>query len=60
MVVSEASSEPNLLLDCTRKLNIMEKEAVCSLGIVHGELNQDEILAESGSSQEVVAHVLDF
>jgi len=50
-------SEDNLLLDYAQKLNISEKEAVCSLGIVYGELNQDGTTAESGSSEEVVAHM---
>jgi len=55
-VVSE-SSEDNLLLNYARKLNISEKEAVCSLGIVYGELDQDGTIAESGSVEEVVAHL---
>jgi len=50
-------SEENPLLDYARKLNISEKEAVCSLGIVYGELNQDGTAAESGSVEEVVVHV---
>jgi len=49
--------ENNLLLDYARRLNILEKEAVCSLGIIYGELNQDGTIAESGSVEEVVAHV---
>jgi len=55
-VVSE-SSEDNPLLACTRQLNILEKEAVRSLEIVYGELNQDGTIAESGSVEEVVAHL---
>jgi len=51
------TSENNLLLDYTQKLNISEKEAVRSLGIIYGELNQDGTIAESGSVEEVVAHV---
>jgi len=50
-------SEDNPLLDFAWKLNILEKEAVCSLGIVYGELNQDRTAAEFGSSEEVVVHV---
>jgi len=50
-------SENNPLLDYARKLNILEKEAVHSLGIVYGELNQDGTIAESGSAEEVVANV---
>jgi len=49
--------ENNPLLDYARKLNISEKEAVRSLGIVYGELNQDGIIAESGSIEKVVAHM---
>ena len=56
-VISKANLEPNLLLNYTQKCNITEKEAVYFLGIVYGELNQDETLAESGSSEEVVAQV---
>jgi len=55
-VVSE-SSEDNPLLAYARQLNILEKEAVRSLGIVYGELNQDRTKAESGSVEEVVAHL---
>jgi len=55
-VVSE-SSEDNPLLAYARQLNISEKEAVRSLGIVYGELNQDGTIAESGSVEEVVAHL---
>jgi len=55
-VVSE-SSEDNLLLTYARQLNILEKEAIRSLGIVYGELNQDGTIAGSGSAEEVVAHV---
>jgi len=44
-------------LDYARRLNISEKEAVHSLGIVYGELDQDGTIAESGSAEEVVAHV---
>jgi len=44
-------------LDYARRLNISEKEAVRSLGIVYGELDQDGTIAESGSVEEVVAHV---
>ena len=50
-------AEDNLLLDYARRLNISEKEAVRSLGIVYGELNQDGTIAESGSIEEVVAHM---
>jgi len=50
-------SEPNLLLDYIWKLNIMKKEAIHSLGIVYGELNQDGTIAESGSAEEVVAYM---
>jgi len=50
-------SKDNLLLDYARKLNISEKEAIPSLGIVYRELNQDGTIAESGSIEEVVAHV---
>jgi len=57
VVVSKTSLEPNPLLDYARKLNISEKEVVRSLGIVYGELNQDGTAAESGSAEEVVAHV---
>jgi len=46
-------------LDYAWKLNITEKEAIRSLGIVYGELNQDGTAAESGSTEEVVAH-MDF
>jgi len=49
--------ENNPLLDYTQRLNISEKEAVRSLGIVYGELNQDGTIAESGSVKEVVAHM---
>ena len=56
--VSEpAMATENPLLDYARRLNISEKEAVRSLGIVYGELNQDRTIAESGSVEEVVAHV---
>jgi len=55
--LSEENLEPNLLLDYAQKLNITEKEAVHSLGIVYGKLNQDGTQAESGSAKEVVAHV---
>jgi len=55
-VVSE-TLEDNLLLAYARQLNISEKEAIRSLGIVYGELNQDGTIAESGSVEEVVAHV---
>jgi len=51
------TSENKPLLDYARRLNILEKEAVRSLGIVYGELNQDGIITESGSVEEVVAHV---
>jgi len=47
----------NLLLDYAQKFNILEKKAVHSLGIVYGELKQDETTAESGSVEKVVAHV---
>ena len=47
----------NTLLNYARRLNISEKEAVRSLGIIYGELNQDRTIAESGSAEEVVAHV---
>jgi len=47
----------NPLLDYARRLNISEKEAIRSLEIVYGELNQDGTIAESGSVEEVVAHV---
>ena len=50
-------SEDNPLLDYAQKLNISEKEAICSLGIVYGKLNQDGTIVESGSVEEVVAHV---
>jgi len=50
-------SEDNPLLDYAQRLNISEKEAVRSLGIIYGELNQDGTIAESGSIEEVVAHV---
>jgi len=50
-------SEDNLLLNYARKLNILEKEAIRSLRIVYGELNQDGTIAESGSIEEVVAHM---
>jgi len=50
-------AEENLLLNYARRLNISEKEAVRSLGIVYGELNQDGTIAESGSVEEVVAHM---
>jgi len=53
------TSENNPLLNYARKLNISEKEAIRSLGIVYGELNQDGTIAESGSAEEVVAH-MDF
>jgi len=56
-VVFKENLEPNLLLNYAQKLNITEKEAVRSLGIVYGELNQDGMQAESGSAKEVVAHV---
>jgi len=49
--------ENNPLLNYARRLNISEKEAIHSLGIVYGELNQDGTIAESGSVEEVVAHV---
>jgi len=52
-------AEENLLLNYARQLNISEKEAVRSLRIVYGELNQDRTIAESGSIKEVVAH-MDF
>jgi len=56
--VSEpAMATENPLLDYARRLNISEKEAVHSLGIVYGELDQDGTIAESGSVEEVVAHV---
>jgi len=56
--VSEpAEATNNLLLDYTCRLNISEKETVRSLGIVYGELDQDGTIAESGSAEEVVAHV---
>jgi len=55
-VVSE-SLEDNPLLAYARQLNISEKEAVRSLGIVYGELDQDGTIAESGSVEEVVAHL---
>jgi len=45
------------LLNYARKLQISEKEAIASLGIVYRELNQDGTKAESGSIEEVVAHV---
>jgi len=48
-IVSEAS----LLLDYARKLNITEKDAVSSLGIVYGELDQDETPIKSQSSETV-------
>jgi len=51
------SSEDNPLLAYARQLNILEKEAIHSLGIVYGELNQDGTIAESGSIEEVVARV---
>jgi len=50
-------AEVNLLLDYTRQLNISEKEAIHSLGMVYGELNQDGTIAESASIEEVVARV---
>ena len=53
-VVSEAS----LLLDYARKLNIMEKEAVSSLGIIYGELYQDGTPIESQTS-EMVAFLIE-
>jgi len=56
--VSEpATAADNPLLDYARRLNISEKEAVRSVGIVYGELDQDGTIAESGSVEEVVAHV---
>ena len=55
-VVSDAS----LLLDYAGKLNITEKEAVSSLGIVYGELNQDGTPLESQSSETVVFLTEDF
>jgi len=55
---STAVSESNSLLEYTWKLNFTEKEAVCSLGIVYGELNQDGTPAESRFS-EMVAN-MDF
>ena len=51
--------KPSLLLDYAWKLNITEKEALCSLGIVYGKLNQDGTPAELGSFEEVMAH-MDF
>jgi len=50
-------SEDNPLLNYAQKLNISAKEAIRSLGIVYGELSQDGTIAESGSVEEVVAHV---
>jgi len=50
-------SEDNPLLDYAQKLNISKKEAVHSLGSVYEELNQDGTVAESGSIEEMVAHV---
>jgi len=51
------SLEDNPLIAYARQLNISEKEAVRSLGIVYRELNQDGTIAESGSVEEVVAHL---
>jgi len=47
----------NALLNYARRLNISEKEAIHSLGIVYGELDQDGTTAESGFIEEMVAHV---
>ena len=55
-VVSEASP----LLDYTRKLNISEKEAISSLGIVYRELDQDGSPIESQSSEMVAFLAEDF
>jgi len=56
IVVFKSSS----LLNYARKLNILEKEAVASLGIVYGELNQDGIPIESQFSEMVAFVAKDF
>jgi len=48
-------SEATLLLDYARKLNITEEEAISSLGIVYGELNQDGNPTESLVSESVAS-----
>jgi len=53
-------SKPSSLLNYARKLNISEKEAVASLGIVYGELDQDETSIESQSSKTVAFLNEDF
>jgi len=52
--------EPSLLFDYARKLNILEKEAITSLGIAYGELDQDGMPLEFPSFEVVVQINLDF
>jgi len=53
-------SEATLLLDYARKLNITEEEAISSLGIIYGELNQDSTPVESQLSESVASVNQDF
>jgi len=55
-VVSEATP----LLNYARKLNITEEEAISSLRIVYGELNQDGTPTKSFNSESVASINQDF
>jgi len=48
-------SETTLLADYARKLNITEKEAIASLRILYGELDQDGTPIGSSSSESVIS-----